>query len=168
MRDEEVHKGVYLLQIIYILTIKKMIDLSGDYIRHLPEKLISREDSLCLGYCDNWDYWLVFEEWELRIYNYEWWSYDTCRGEHWDEDWWACTDCYFEWTDGCLDKITCEYMSLKFENTNPEWMAYEIWEACDNLEDRYSISDWNDEWPNDKLVNFIKEHSMNRAYCYYK
>ena len=144
-----------------------MIDLAGDYIKHLPQKRIPREDELCLGYCDNYDYWLVFEEWEFRIYDYEWWSNDSIANHEW-EDWYDEVDNYFAGGDDYLDKNTCEYMSLKFENNNSEWMAYEIWEACDNLEDRFSITDNTDEWPNDKLVNFIKEHSMNRVYCYYK
>lgn len=145
-----------------------MIDLSGDYIKHLPKQQIMLGDECCLGYDNCRDYRLVFEEWEFRIYNYEYWSYDSIVDwEHEEEDWWGDCNDYFKGGDWCLDLNSCEYMSLKFENNNPVWMAYEIWEACDALENRYLISDWNDEWPNDKLVNFIKEHLMG-VYCYYK
>lgn len=147
-----------------------MIDLTGEYTSHLPRHLILREDECCLGYKDSYDYWLVFEEWEFRVYSYEWWSYDSIVGwGHENEDWYSDCDNYFQWADDFLDRETCVYRTLEFENTNPEWMAREIWEACDDiLEDCYSITcdDW--DWPNDKLINFIKEHSMNRVYCYYK
>ena len=147
-----------------------MIDLQRDKcIKHLPKNQIALGDECCLGFDNSYDFWLVFEEWEFRIYSYEWWSYDSIVDwEHEDQHWWRYCNDFFKWTDGCLDLDSCEYLPVKFENTNPEWMAYEIWEACDDLEDRYSISDWNDEWPNDKLVNFIKEHLMNKIYCYYK
>lgn len=147
-----------------------MIDLHrGNYKKHFPQKRIKSEDMCCLGYDNSWDFWLVFEEWEFRIYTYEWWSYDGVRDWGYEnEDWYEDVNNYFADGDDYLDKDTCEYMSLKFENNNPEWMAYEIWEACDDLEDRYSISDWNDEWPNDKLVNFITDHIKNKVYCYYK
>ena len=146
-----------------------MIDLARDYIKHLPSKPIPREDLLCLGYRDSYDYRLVFEEWEFRVYNYQWRSMDSIIDSHHENEDWR-DDCftYFKWGDGCLDKDTCEYATVKFGNNNPEDMAYEIWSACDDLEDRYSISDGNDEWPNDKLINFIKEHLLNKIYCYYK
>lgn len=147
-----------------------MIDLQKDKcIKHLPKKRISTKDSVCLGYDSNYDFWLVFEDWEFRIYSYEWWSYDSITDwEHEDEDWWE--DCchYFEAVDGCLDLNTCEYLPVKFENTNPEWMACEIWEATEDLEDNYSVTSREWDWPNDKLINFIKEHLLNKIYCYYK
>lgn len=146
-----------------------MIDLAGDYIKHLPQKCIPREDKLLLGYRDDYDYWLVFEEWEFRVYSYQWWSMDgIIDGGHEDEDWRDDCDTYFKWGDGCLDIYTCEYATVKFENNNPEDMAYEIWTPCEDLESRYSISDGNDEWPNDKLVDFIANHLKNKVYCYYK
>ena len=147
-----------------------MIDLQKDkYIKHLPSHQITREDECCLGYDNSWDFWLVFEEWEFRIYTYEWWSYDSIVDwEHEWEDWWRYCDVYFKGCDDVFDIGTCEYLPVKFENTNPEWMACEIWEATEDLEDNYSITSREWDWPNDKLINFIKEHLLNKIYCYYK
>ena len=66
-----------------------MIDLERDkYIKHLPSHQIMLGDECCLGYDNSYDFWLVFEEWEFRIYTYEWWSYDSIIDwEHENEDW---------------------------------------------------------------------------------
>ena len=147
-----------------------MIDLVRDsYIKHLPQKCIAPEDECCLGYDNSYDFWLVYEEWEFRIYTYEWWSYDSIVDwEHENEDWRDDMCLYFSGGDGCIDKDSCEYLPVKFENNNPVGMAFEIWEACKTNEDCYSITNADWDWPNDKLINFIKEHLLNKIYCYYK
>lgn len=145
-----------------------MIDLNY-VIKHLPKKCIAREDELCLGYDQSYDFWLVYEEWEFRIYTYEWWSYDSIVDwEHEDETWRDDVCLYFSGADDCFDKDSCEYTPVKFENTNPEWMAFEIWEAVKDIEDSYSATNNDWDWPSDKLINFIVEHFRNKVYCYYK
>lgn len=147
-----------------------MIDLKcRNYKKHLPQKRITSEDMCCLGYDGSWDFWLVFEEWEFRIYIYEWWSYDNIVDwEHEWEDWYSEVDNYFARVDNFLDTDSCKYFTVEFVNNNPEGMAYEIREACDNLEDCYSITCAEWDWPNNKLINFIANHIKNKVYLYYE
>lgn len=151
-----------------------MINLFDKTIKHIPKKHISTKDCIYLGYTDNYPVWLVVEEWEFRIYNYEEWIEEDLN-DHEDEDWWACVWDFLGDSVSYFDKDTIEYSVPKFENmNNPLDMASEIILACDDLEDvSYRISDW---WvPSDELIDFIKHwleqvsvYNNCKIYCYYK
>lgn len=152
-----------------------MLDLFNPAIKHLPKLKIPAENMLYLGYSDNYDVRLVVEEWEFRVYNYEYWSWDSITdGEHEDEDWWANIENYFGNGWDCFDKDTCEYVPIKFETDIPLDMASEIILACDNLEEvGHRVSE---EWlPTDDLITFLKAglikiwmYNNTLVYCYYK
>lgn len=136
-----------------------MKSLFNNVVKHLPEKPIKRENLFALGYVESYDVWLAIEDWEFRIYNYEWWSYDSIVGwEHEDEDWWC--DCcqYFLDTCDCMDKSTCEYSVAEFTNRCPEDMAQELLNICiDQLED-VGIHMEDDGWvPSKALIDFIRD-----------
>lgn len=145
-------------------------------IKHLPTKRILVGDRMYLGYVDSYDCWLVVEEWEFRIYNYEYWSRDSIQDwEHEDETWWSECDTYFAGPDGCFDTDTCEYVVAEFDSDKPEVMAEELLARCDlDLEDvSYRISDNNE--PSVELINFIKSglekigrYDGSLVYQYYK
>lgn len=154
---------------------------AGRMIKHLPKKRIAREDRMYLGYADNYDVVLAIEDWEIRIYNYEYWSDDAITDwEHEDEDWREPIDDYFGWVEWNLDVETCEYLVADFESNDPNDMAKELLYACtDELEDRswtiYDLDDNNDAIPSQKLVDFLrrclvktKEYQDSLAYAYYK
>ena len=151
-----------------------MLNLLDNGIKHLPNKRISQQNLMYLGYSDNYDIVLAVEEWEFRIYNYEFWSEDSIYSDHEDEDWRTNVNHYFWTGSDCFDMDTCEYVVAKFENDNPLDMASELILACDVLEDvSHRISD---EWvPTDELIQFMKHWLMEIAkyngalvYGYYK
>lgn len=151
------------------------IGLNYNCIKHLPKNRIPLQDRMYLGYVDNYDHWLVVEEWEFRVYNYEYWSWESIEENHEDETWRAESCDYFADADGCLDMDTCEYAVPKFEWKDAVEMANEIYTACEeDLEDMsYSVYDWVN--PSQQLVDFIsrgllkvKEYQDSLVYCYYK
>ena len=152
-----------------------VIDLNTNCMKHLPKNRIPLQHRMYLGYVDNYDHWLVVEEWEFRVYNYEYWSWESIEENHEDETWWAESCDYFTDADGCMDVDTCEYTVLKFEWKDAVEMANEIYTACEeDLEDvSYSVYDWVN--PSQQLVDFIsrglfkvKEYQDSLVYCYYK
>lgn len=159
-----------------------MIDLTKtlDYIKHIPEKHISSDDMLCLWYRDNYDCLLVVEEWEFRIYSYEYWSEENIMENHEDEDWWENIWKYFGDDSAYLDLDTIEYLPIKFENMwNPIDMASELLVSCEIAIDElvYSLTDWGDDEliPSKKFIDFIKhwldkiaEYKNWKVYLYYK
>ena len=152
------------------------IDLNENVVRHLPKNRIPLQDRIYLGYVDGYDHWLVVEEWEFRIYDYEYWSWDSIEdGDHEEETWWAESCDYFADADGCMDTDSCQYTAPKFEWKDAVEMANEIYTACDDcLEDiSYSVYDWVNV--SQQLVDFIsrgllkvKEYQDSLVYCYYK
>lgn len=149
-------------------------------IKHLPDKTIPREDYISLGYVDWYDVLLVIEEWEFRIYNYEYWGYDAIEDwEHGDEDWYAHIDDYFPWMWDFLDKDTCEYKVAEFESNNPFDMAHEILMACEERLDDMGgrIYDMSNEItrPSSELILFMErwlkevaKYNGSLVYQYYK
>lgn len=153
-----------------------MLDLFNNAKHHIPREKIPKENCMFLGYADCRDFVLAIEEWEFRIYSYEYWSWDSITdGEHENEDWWANIETYFwEW-DGCFDMATCEYVVPNFQSHNILDMASDLYLSCeDRLEDISYIID--DEWiPSDALLKFLKrgqekirEFNDTLVYCYYK
>ena len=153
-----------------------MIDLFDNAIKHLPEIKIPSENMLYLWYTDNYDVRLVVEEWEFRVYNYEYWSWDSIRdGDHEDEEWWGSINNYFDNSWDCLDKDTCEYVPIKFETDIPLDMASEIVSACNFLADVGNRVLNSDGWATNDLITFIKDglikiwmYKNTLVYCYYK
>lgn len=150
-----------------------MVYLFDKTVKNIPKKHISKEDCMYLGYVDSYCVWLVVEEWEFRIYNYEEWREEDLRDHEW-EDWWACVWDFFGDSVSYLDMDTIEYSVPKFEEMSPLSIASEVLLACDDLEDvSYSVSDG---WiPTDQFLNFIRhwideiELFKNwKVYLYYK
>lgn len=146
-----------------------------DCINHIPDKMIKEEDYLYLGYIDNRDVLLAVEDWEFRIYQYEYWSWDSIvDGDHENEDWWCNNDSLFARADGCMDSATCCYSVPKFESDRPIEMAIELAHRCsEDLEDDGNCRDWNGVAV--KLINFltswvekIKNYNRSKVYAYYK
>lgn len=144
--------------------------------KHLPNKRIPKLDIYCLGYVDNYDVWLVIEEWEFRIYNYEYWSWESISDAwHEDEDWRCGCDKYFEWVWDYMDMATVEYSVAEFTNKDCVDIARELATICEEeLEDSRSLVDW--AWnPTEGLIDFIRnwlkkiaEYKWNLYYTYYK
>lgn len=151
-----------------------MRGLFYNVVKHLPNKPIKREDFYILGYTDNYDVYLVIEEWEFRIYNYEYWSYENIHENHEDEDWRDGVGEYFEGMEDYMDTDTCEYSVAEFENKTPIEMAIELANRCEeDLEDCYNARDWASV--STRLINFITawltkiaQYKWQRVYGYYK
>lgn len=153
-----------------------MIDIFEDEIHRLPEKAIPRGDYIYLGYVDGYDALLCVEEWEFRVYNYEFWGEEDILDNHEDEDWRACRGDYFEWATDCLDKDTLQYTTIMFDNTKDTYsMACELLKACESaLEDlsRSIFDEWETRIPSATLLSFLEgwKQKLNKckAYFYYK
>lgn len=149
---------------------------SDNAIRSLPKEMIRREDYFYLGYVDGYDTYLVVEEWEFRIYNFEWWSYESIVDwEHEEEDWRCDIGAYFQGREEEMDKDSCEYCVAKFDSNNPLEMALELANVCsEELEDNtYTRAD--DGLVKAELVDFlkrwmvkVKKYQNSFAYHYYK
>ena len=153
-----------------------MTQLFDDEIPHIPKKTI--KDLIYLWYCDWYEAWLCVEDWEFRIYNYEWWGHDRLR-DWWyeDETWRAWADNYFDCADECLDVDTIRYSIPMFSSNEPKEMAKQLLEACKaDLEDVAAhLETINGSWPWQALIDFIAnwlkkiaEYENRLVYCYYK
>lgn len=152
-----------------------MIQLFDDEIPHIPKKTI--KDLIYLWFCDWYEAWLCVEDWEFRIYNYEWWCHDSLR-DWWyeDETWWAWADNYFDCADECLDVDTIRYSIPMFSSNEPKEMAKELLEACKaDLEDTATHLEAVGGWPWQALIDFmakwlekIAKYENRLVYCYYK
>lgn len=152
-----------------------MTQLFDDEIPHIPKKTI--RDLIYLWYCDWYEAWLCVEDWEFRIYNYEWWGHDSLV-DWWyeDETWWAWADSYFDCADECLDVDTIRYSIPMFSSNEPKEMAEQLLEACKaDLEDTATHLEAVGGWPWQALIDFITnwlrkiaEYENRLVYCYYK
>lgn len=147
------------------------------WVRHIPEKVISGNDYFYLWMSNDYEYQLVVEDWELRIYSYDYWSEDSIQSDHSWEDWWDYLYTCFEWMYDCFDRNTIRYIAL-----NIEWMKiFDIAKEIVNWADRNmtddvggSIVENNDrtiKFPSSTLLKFI-ERALSKigekTYCYYK
>ena len=152
-----------------------MTQLFDDEIPHIPKKTI--RDLIYLWYCDWCEAWLCVEDWEFRIYNYEWWCHESLR-DWWyeDETWRAWADNYFYCADECLDVDTIRYSIPMFSSNEPKEMAKELLEACKaDLKDTATHLEAVGGWPWQALIDFIAnwlkkiaEYENRLVYCYYK
>ena len=146
------------------------------WIPHIPEKVISGNAYFYLWMSD-YEYQLVIEDWELRIYSYDYWSEDSIQSDYSWEDWWDYLQNCFAWMYDCFNKNTMRYIALNVEWGEPFAIAKEIVNWADyNMNDDlgYSLVEDNDrrnKIPSTQLIRFI-ERALNKAgektYCYYK
>lgn len=147
------------------------------WVRHIPEKVISGNDYFYLWMSNDYEYQLVVEDWELRIYSYDYWSEDTIQDNHSWEDWWDYLYNCFEWMYDCFARDT-----MRFQTLNVEWKeTFDIAKEIVNWADRNMTDDVggsiveNDDrtikLPSSTLLRFI-ERALSKigekTYCYYK
>ena len=153
-----------------------MRTLFDNKTNHLPQKIIPTENFFYLGYTDNYDVRLVIEEWEFRLYDYEWWSWESINENHYDEWWWVDIGEYFQGCWDCMDRDTCEYSVVHFDTNNPEEMALELANVCDEeLEDTSYVREEDNIRVRQNLVDFIRKgmekveaYKNSFVYYYYK
>ena len=128
-----------------------------------------------MGFWDGYEFLLVIEEWEFRIYNYEYWSDESIYDNHQDEDWWTSIQNYFWVWDDCFDVDTCEYSVAKFENDTAIAMANEFLTACREKLDDVNWRFDNNWCPSTDLIGFMARGIMEnmvygkqKVYTYYK
>lgn len=147
------------------------------WIHRIPEKVISGNDYFYIWTSNDYEYLLVVENWELRIYSYDFWSEDTIQENHSWEDWWDYIQNCFEWMYDCFAKTTMRYSTL-----NIEWKdAFDIAKLIANWADRRMSDDLSEclvenndrinKVPSSTLIKFIERALSkigNKVYCYYK
>ena len=149
--------------------------LFNNTIKHLPEKRIDIRNRIYLGFADSYDVWLVIEEWQFRIYSYEYRDYDTIDNNHADEDWRAECWHYIADAEGCMDMDTCEYSVPEFEWNTAEEIARELLLACRGslelagwlsngaAQPTYRLIDFIEMW-----MSYVENYKNSIVYCYYK
>lgn len=148
----------------------------SDSVVHIPEKQIKAWDYWYLWFWNDKEYVLTIEDWEFRVYQYEYWGEDTIE-DYLDEDWRAYSHDYFEDYGGCMAKDSCKYQTIfinKKTDTNIEIASYII-EAydrlcCDDMNDSL-VEDRATKSPSESFIDFIRNKLSKigeRAYCYYK
>ena len=147
------------------------------WIHHIPEKTISGNDYYYIWMSNDYEYQLVVEDWELRIYSYDYWSEDNIQENHRLEDWWDYLHTCFVGMYDCFDKNTIRYSTL-----NIEWKApFDIAKEIINWADSYMADDLNwslvenndrrNKVPSSDLIRFINRALSKigeKTYCYYK
>ncbi len=147
------------------------------WVHHIPEKVISGNDFFYIWMSNDYEYQLVVEDWELRIYSYDYWSEDSIQDNHNWEDWWGWLHDCFEWMYDCFARNTMSYQTLNIEWKEPFDIAKQIinW-ADNNMADDlscYLVENNNRVYkvPSPNLLNFIKRALSKigeKTYCYYK
>ena len=85
------------------------------WVHHIPEKVISGNDYFYIWMSNDYEYHLVVENWELRIYSYDYWSEDSIQDNYSWEDWWGWLhDCFVGMYD-CFVRNTMRYLALNIE-----------------------------------------------------
>jgi len=132
-------------------------------IRHSPDDFIELKDRWFLWDMTN-DYQavLVFEDWEFRIYTYNWNSSDDEPEEEWRR--W-CWDVFENFT-GYYDENSLGYVKLDTSGSIDE-IINELYQSCEK-----QLS-WFYSYKKAEIAEFIKRHSdkikkENRVYTYYK
>lgn len=154
-----------------------MIDLfTGLWVHRQPEK-ISGDRYFYLWMSNDYEYHLVIENNELRIYSYDYWSEDTIQNNHRWEEWWGWLHDCFEWMYDCYTKETMRYMPLNTEWKDATDIAKLIVDWTDtSMKDDVSYSlvennDWVQKIPSKKFIEFVAGALKiigNKVYQYYK
>lgn len=139
-----------------------MLDFLKWRTRHTPDDFIESQDRWFLWDTeDNRQAVLVFEDWELRIYTYDWDSSDECD----EEGWYWCWDVFQNFT-GYYDGNSLGYVKVDTSGSIDE-IIDELYKSCEQqLLHFYSLT-------KDATAEFIKKHSdkinkESRVYTYYK
>lgn len=147
------------------------------WIHRIPGKVISGNDYFYIWMSNDYEYLLVVENWELRIYSYDYWSEDSIQSDHSWEDWWSYLYNCFEWMYDCFDKNSMRYSALNIKWKEAFDIAKEIVNWADiNMADDVNCclvenNDRTDKVPSSDLISFIKgalSKIGEKAYCYYK
>lgn len=128
-----------------------------------PDNFIKNQDRWFLWDMeDNRQAVLVFEDWEIRIYTYDWSDSDDEPEEEWRR--W-CWDTFENFT-GYYDENSLGYVKVETCGSAEE-ITDEIYKSCEwKLYSLYRIS-------KDTIEDFIKKHidklkKENKIYTYYK
>lgn len=105
-----------------------MIDLLWNCIAHIPEHMI--RDRTRIGNDGFTQFVLAFEDWEFRVYNYEYSDYGNINAA--DRDNWEDCAIYFNNFDFCLNPTTLAYTRLDI--------------------------DWERKWMRDDLIDYVREY----------
>ena len=147
------------------------------WIHRIPSKTIIGHDYFYIWMSGDYEYLLVVENWELRIYSYEYYSEDSIQSDYSWEDWWSYLHGCFQWMYDCFNRNTMRYSTLNIKwkeifdiakeiiNWADENMADDLnWELVENNDRRNKI-------PSSSLISFIKRALSKigeKTYCYYK
>ena len=143
----------------------------------IPKKIISDNDYFYIWMSNDYEYLLVVENWELRIYSYEYWSEDSILDGHQWEDWRDYLYYYFQWMLGCFDKNIMRYSTLNIKWKEAFNIAKEIinWADINMVDDvNWELVEDNDrrsKVPSSSLISFIERalsKTGEKIYCYYK
>lgn len=147
------------------------------WVHHIPEKVISGNGFFYLWMSNDYEYQLVVEDWELRIYCYDYWSEDSIQDNHSWEDWWDYLYNCFQWMYDCFARNTMSCLTLNVKWKEPFDIAKEIanW-ADNNMTDDLSCylvenNDRRSKIPSTNLIRFIEmalSKIGEKTYCYYK
>ena len=147
------------------------------WIHRIPEKAISGNDYFYIWMSNDYEYLLVVENWELRIYSYEYWSEDSIQDNHSWEDWRDYLYNCFESMYDCFESNSMRYSALNIKWKETFDIAKEIINWADiNMADDVNCclvenNDRTDKVPSSSLINFINRALSKigeKAYCYYK
>lgn len=147
------------------------------WVPHIPETVISGNDYFYIWMSNDYEYHLVVENWELRIYSYDYWSEDTIQDNHSWEDWWGWLHDCFEWMYDCFARNTMRYQTLNIEWKEAFDIAKEIinWADSSMADDlSRSLVENNDrrfKVPSSEFIRFINRALSKvgeKTYCYYK
>lgn len=140
-----------------------MLDFLKWRTRHIPDDFIESQDRWFLWDMEgNLQAVLTFEDWELRIYTYDWNSSDDEPEEEWRR--W-CWDVFQNFT-GYYDENSLGYVKVDTSGSIAEIIG-ELYKSCEQqLLYFYSLT-------KDATAEFIEKHSdkinkENRVYTYYK
>lgn len=147
------------------------------WIHRIPEKTISGNDYFYIWMSNDYEYLLVVENWELRIYSYDYWSEETIQDNHSWEEWWGWLhDCFVGMYD-CFARTTMRYSALNIKWKETFDIAKEIinWADISMSDDvNWSLVENGDrasKVPSSDLIRFINRALSKigeKAYCYYK
>ena len=147
------------------------------WIHRIPEKTISGNDYFYIWMSNDYEYLLVVENWELRIYSYDFWSEETIQDNHSWEEWWGYLHDCFEGMYDCFARTTMRYSALNIEWKETFDIAKEIvnWADISMADDvnccLVENNDRTDKVPSSDLIKFINRALSKigeKAYCYYK
>ena len=99
------------------------MDIANNSIQHIPENMIRERTRIG----NDWlwtQYVLAFEEWEFRVYNYEYEEYHNL--DEWDRQYREDCSHYFYNFDYVLNPTSLKYTRLDIEGWVGEWVKETI------------------------------------------